>query len=834
MRDTSSPSWPLPARLLPVGFVLPLLALGLAVSASGGGDKSTPLSRIPLREGQPPSGPAREAPLVLRPADLARAADKAPPAVAVLYRALATPDRDAEPPYEESALKKIEDFLKAPAQDLAPLDRLRAAETALAAVLRFHLGARNRPVAGANRWAALEKRLRGQLFDVRRRQLRQLRDAPALALADHLLETYPRSRAMLDEAARARIAHASSRLIARDYPGARRQLDWIEEHFLHDPSFPPPRVTWVYHPGVASIRRTLEARAEALLKQARATPNDAEAAALLSAARAACPRLPGLHDELLRRRHAYTVLYVGVASLPEFLSPATARTDPEKQAVELLFEGLLRERYDDARGERYLAQLAAGEPVSAGANRLRFALDRQARWSNGQRVTSTHVRDTVLRLRSPTLPGRTPEWADLVEPPVIEDDPFRIDFRARQPYFAPLAPLTFKVLPTLGRADDPAFARQPVGSGPYQYAGRRREGDRDCAIFTANPYHVRAGRAEQPYLREIRFYVPTNPAADFRNAAHPLHLLLDLPTGKLTALGDAGVKDIRTLRNRRVYFLALNQRVSALADPTLRRALAHALDRESVLTYRFRGGEPAHQMLAATGSIPAAATLDLRRGAHAQYHRALNGPYPPGSWPCSPKVPANLHDPARARALLREAAAKLGKKPAPLTLTLKYPTGDARVERACRDLAAQLDQLGEEVGWPIHVRPVGLAPRELSEAIEQRNYQLAYYHLDYPSEDYWLWPLFDRRAEAMAKGGANFLGYEDAVLEGLFRAVMSQRDFSKVRGLTHEIHARLHDRMPLIPLWQLDTHVALHPALRPTYLDPLRIFTDVAGWKLEK
>ena len=40
--------------------------------------------------------------------------------------------------------------------------------------------------------------------------------------------------------------------------------------------------------------------------------------------------------------------------------------------------------------------------------------------------------------------------------------------------------------------------------------------------------------------------------------------------------------------------------------------------------------------------------------------------------------------------------------------------------------------------------------------------------------------------------------------------------------------------MPLIPLWQLDTHVALHPALRPTRLDPLLIFDDVAEWKLEK
>jgi ABC-type oligopeptide transport system substrate-binding subunit len=193
-------------------------------------------------------------------------------------------------------------------------------------------------------------------------------------------------------------------------------------------------------------------------------------------------------------------------------------------------------------------------------------------------------------------------------------------------------------------------------------------------------------------------------------------------------------------------------------------------------------------------------------------------------------VPANLHDADLAKALAR-AASQRGPLP---ELTLKYPTGDPRVEQACHDLAAQFGQLGQSVGWPVRVRPVGLPPRELSRAVEQHDYQLAYCHLDYASEAYWLWPLFDSRPEALAKGGSNFLGYEDAALEGLFRAAMSRRDFGEVRKKTHAIHARLNAQMPLIPLWQLDTHIALHADLRPTHLDPLRLFDDVAAWKLAK
>src|SRR5207249_7404615 len=102
-----------------------------------------------------------------------------------------------------------------------------------------------------------------------------------------------------------------------------------------------------------------------------------------------------------------------------------------------------------------------------------------------------------------------------------------------------------------------------------------------------------------------------------------------------------------------------------------------------------------------------------------------------------------LHDPARARDFARKAAlTPLKEKRPPLDLKLKYPAGDAQVERACQDIAAQLGELGEAVGWPIRVRPVPLSPRQLSEAVLSHDYQLAYYHLDYGSEAYWLWPLF--------------------------------------------------------------------------------------------
>jgi hypothetical protein len=40
-------------------------------------------------------------------------------------------------------------------------------------------------------------------------------------------------------------------------------------------------------------------------------------------------------------------------------------------------------------------------------------------------------------------------------------------------------------------------------------------------------------------------------------------------------------------------------------------------------------------------------------------------------------------------------------------------------------------------------------------------------------------------------------------------------------------------KMPMIPLWQLDTVIAVHKRLTPSRIDPLVIFADVERWRLE-
>jgi len=753
---------------------------------------------------------------VVRLDDLEREATHAPPDVAVLFRALAKP---ADEQYEQFALTKIEQFLgKAPA-----LVNLQAADKALSAVLHYHAAAHPHPLGGPSPWAEVEKRLERTLREVRRQQLGLLaaraKGEPewtaVLARAEGLRELYANSRAVLSEVAGIRLRYAEERLARKDYPAVRAQLAQVEEQGL-------PSAAERKH--LEALRHRLEQVAQALVNEAAGQQDPATASARLRDALAIWPALPGLQDELLRRQNAYTILYVGIGELPDQLSPATAWMDAETQAVELLFERLVEPRYDQQLGQFYRPALAVSLPALLPGGR-RFRLAQGARWSDGKPVTSVDVRHTVQLLGAS---GRAPEWEDLLQVPRVEDDPRRIDFQFRQMPFDPLAPLAFQVLPpsfrgrALFRTDDDAFAKSPVGSGPYRYAGRQEHDGRTCAVFTANPYYHRLGL---PRVREVRFFVSRDPVADLRHPTRPMHLFLDLPTDRIDALRAVSIPEIHTLKSRRVTFLAVNHRVPALADQNLRRALAHAINRERILNDRFRGI-----------AVDIHGWTITPRLLHPEFHQALNGPFPARSWANDPAVPAEPRDTEAYRArldLAKAYARQSGIRRA--ELTLKFPHDDPRVARACHDLADQVAQLSADAGFSLRLKLLPLSPRELKADVDRHDYELAYFHLDYADESYWLWPLFDTRPEALRPGGSNFLGYKnDDVLGKLFRDTMGQRDFARLREGMQALHARLYERMPLIPLWQLDMHVAVHPdlTLSAARLDPLRVFAGMEEWTL--
>jgi ABC-type oligopeptide transport system substrate-binding subunit len=240
-----------------------------------------------------------------------------------------------------------------------------------------------------------------------------------------------------------------------------------------------------------------------------------------------------------------------------------------------------------------------------------------------------------------------------------------------------------------------------------------------------------------------------------------------------------------------------------MKNDALRQAISSAIDREKILTDCFRERQP-------------------------QFHRALTGPYPPGSWACDSKFKVegmfNLdHAKTKAQVARNDRSTRV-------KITLKYPDNDPAVARACKVIREQLKALD------INLELIALEPRKLHDDVEvKQDYDLAYYHWDYSSQAYSLSPLFDRNSAG--PGGRNYMDYKDenAILDGYLQDMMTHRDFRTLQRLAHDVHARINDRLPFIPLWQLDMHIAIHESLTmPAVPDPLRVFGDVEQWSLEK
>jgi len=300
-----------------------------------------------------------------------------------------------------------------------------------------------------------------------------------------------------------------------------------------------------------------------------------------------------------------------------------------------------------------------------------------------------------------------------------------------------------------------------------------------------------------------------DPVKDF--GALKLHLALGLTAAEADRLIKEKVAavplPVAGTPNRRVYFLAVNHR-GPLASPELRRALAHAIPRERLLDDHFRTG--------------------LGR----QVHKAINSPYPAGSWPTDPKLVSqsgkdslDLYDEGRAQTLFRQARAKGFQE---TSLTLKYPSGDpALVIPPGKDSPAALEALAAQVKKVLNL-DIKLEPRDphdlRNDVEEAGTYQLAYYHYDFPDETYWLGPLLG--------GESNYLNYRGAEVRNLLQESMTHRAFPEVQKYTRTIHGLLVRReMPVIPLWQLDPLVALNDNFETVPFDPLLVFTDVELWK---
>ena len=523
------------------------------------------------------------------------------------------------------------------------------------------------------------------------------------------------------------------------------------------------------------------------------------------------PELRAFQHELSTE---HPILRVGVRGpLPIYFSPAWACTDNEHRAVELLFESLVKLIPDEEGGFRYLPGLSESRPKVVPLGR-QFELPRKAVWSDGKRLNSTDIDFSLRLLQNGRGVGRSRVWGDLLVASETRD-PFRVTLRMKQGFLDPLALMTFKILPRDHDVNSEVFAKRPVTSGPFRLDLSRHsdETNRECLFFVANlSYGLRPTKKLAPPSRRSDFTRITTKRILPRNfaAAGWIWCLILRPSKHKSCWKNRTpiVLPLSFPHHRRRHpiggFISWPSTIANYPTPNCGAPLAFAINREALLDKHFR----------AALKVP--------------FHRALNGPFPVGSWACNSNVrdrsnknSLDLHDADRAKNL------SVGvEKPA--GLTLKYPQGDTAVDEAMKDLCAQVKSLTGVV-----LSPTPCDPYQLREDVEgTQNYDLAYYHYDFPDESYWLAPLLG--PPPGGDGSKKMFRFTNADLAKLLAGTESYRDFDMVRKYQWLIHKLLLKEMPFIPLWQLDPLLAYRRDVQPAALDLQLVFRDIEEWRLRR
>ena len=158
----------------------------------------------------------------------------------------------------------------------------------------------------------------------------------------------------------------------------------------------------------------------------------------------------------------------GALGAPSSVSPLTARTQVDRDLVALVFSGLVRNGPDGT----IVPDLAERWSVDKSGKTWTVDLRDDARWHDGEPVTSDDVLFTIETLQDPSYTG--PSSTSWNEVTVSASGPHRVVFTLETPLGGFLQALTQPIAPAhlLGDvpvdalADDP-FGQQPVGSGPF-------------------------------------------------------------------------------------------------------------------------------------------------------------------------------------------------------------------------------------------------------------------------------------------------------------------------------------------------------------------------------
>ena len=444
-----------------------------------------------------------------------------------------------------------------------------------------------------------------------------------------------------------------------------------------------------------------------------------------------------------------------IESSPLNLDPRIGTDAQSERIGALIFDSLLR-RDRNSNIHPWLAESwESPDPLT-----YVFHLRPGVRFHDGRPLTARDVRYTFESLLSGEIQSiKTATFSRIAS--IEAPDDATVVFRLREPYASFLFNLTqgsMGIVPAGSGAD---VAEHPVGSGPFRFVRANQD---DEVVIERNPDYW----AGTPKIGGVAFRVVpdmTTRALEMRKGSADI-TLNSVSADMAEALRGEEHLDVAEGPGTSYQYIALNMEDAKLPLP-VRQAIAHAVNREEMIQYLWRGTvRPASSIL------------------------------PPEHWAHDPSLIPYDYDPEQAAGLLDQAGLRPGPDGIRLHLEMKTST-----DQIARELAAVLQQQLREVGI----------------ALEIRSYEFATFYADIIQGSFELYSLrwvagnddpdifeFCFHSASVPPGGANRGRYKNAEVDRLIEEARVSGNQEERRKKYFEIQEIVHHDLPYIHLWYVD------------------------------
>jgi oligopeptide transport system substrate-binding protein len=491
---------------------------------------------------------------------------------------------------------------------------------------------------------------------------------------------------------------------------------------------------------------------------------------------------------------------VGNGTEPQDLDPQTITGVPEHKIIMALFDGLATE---DPKDLHPVPGLAESWEISDDGKVYTFHLRPNLKWSNGDPIIASEIIESYKRMLSPKLAA---EYAYLIYNFVAgakdyyegkitdfaqvgfkapDERTLQVVLRNKTPYLMKIiashiswTPVPVKVITKFGALDQKrtAWTRAGnlVGSGPFilkEWSPQQR------IVVVRNPNYWDAKTVK---LDEIHFLPTEDLSTDERNfRTGQVHMTYVLPAPKIDTYRKNYPESLRIDPWLGIYYYRCNVERPPLNDKRVRKALALAIDRESLVKNVTRGGEkPAY---------------------------AVSYPGTAGYFPRA-KLEGTIED---AKRLLAEAGFPEGKGMP--TIELLYNTQENH--RAIAEAIQQMwrNKLGVNISLLNQEWKVYIDRQHTQNFTLQRAGWIADYIDPHVFLEIW-----------ESNSGNNDTNWSNAEYDRLLQAALAAANDDERYELYQKMDAILVDELPIIPIYYYTSVRALSPKVKgfyPTLLD---------------